>query len=167
MEPVEPATPETPHEQPLEEEAEQSRWKKEKLPFSTRLGRWLGGSSRLDGNRRRADRTPMPGLVAFYWSGGSPRPHEIVNISKTGFYLKTKELWSIETLVRMTLQRPPSETNRKAESISVLARVVRIDEEGVGHEFVTTEALRHAHSLDVMPSQGTDTRELDKFLHIR
>jgi|GEM_PF-2350582 len=165
IEPVKPATPQIPIEKPSEGEAE-PRKKKGKLPLASRLQRWIGGAS-LDGNRRRADRVAMPGLVAFYWSGGSPRPHEIVNISKTGFYLKTREFWSLETLVRMTLQRPPTEMKPKAESISVLARVVRIDEDGVGHEFVTTEALKHAHSMDVMPSQGTDTRALDKFLKIQ
>ena len=165
IEPVKPATPRIPIEKPSEEEAE-PRKKKGKLPLASRLQRWIGGAS-LDGNRRRADRVAMPGLVAFYWSGGSPRPHEIVNISKTGFYLKTREFWSLETLVRMTLQRPPTEMKPKAESISVLARVVRIDEDGVGHEFVTTEALMHARSMDVMPSQGTDTRALDKFLKIQ
>jgi len=165
IEPAQPATPRIPIEKPTAEEQE-PRKKKGKLPLATRLQRWIGGAS-LDGNRRRADRVAMPGLVAFYWSGGSPRPHEIVNISKTGFYLKTREFWSLETLVRMTLQRPPTEMKPKAESISVLARVVRIDEDGVGHEFVTTEALKHAHSMDVMPSQGTDTRALDKFLKIQ
>jgi hypothetical protein len=106
------------------------------------------------------------GLVAFYWSGGTPKPHEIVNISRTGFYLKTTELWSVETLVRMTIQKPGSNAKSKRETISVLARVVRIDEGGVGHEFVTTEALVNARSMDVMPSSGTDWRALDKFLGV-
>lgn len=151
-----------------EESPRKPRSKKEKLPIGQRLQRWFGGEEpKLDGNRRRAERVIMPGLVAFYWSGGVPEPHEIVNISKTGFYLKTTELWSLETLVRMTLQRPSSETKRKGESISVLARVVRIDEGGVGHEFVTTEALEHARSRDVMPSHGTDWRQLDRFLHMQ
>ena len=117
-------------------------------------------------SRRRAERIVIQGMVAFYWSGGTPRPHEIVNISRTGFYLKTTELWSVETLVRMTLQKPGSDRRSKRESVSVLARVVRMDEGGVGHEFVTTEALMHSRSLDVMPSHGTNWRELDKFLEV-
>ena len=142
----------------------------EKLSLAMRFQNWLLGEdvSKTDaanhGSRRRAERTIMPGLVAFYWSGGTPKPHEIVNISRTGFYLKTKDLWSLETLVRMTLQKPGSD--RKRESVSVLARVVRIDEEGVGHEFVTTEALMNARSLDVMPSHGTNWRELDRLLSV-
>jgi hypothetical protein len=64
----------------------------------------------------------------------------------------------------MTLQRPRKDANQKLQSVGVLARVVRIDEGGVGHEFVTTEALLAARSLDVMPNQGTNSKELDKFL---
>jgi PilZ domain len=168
-EPVETAIPPTPlvKEQMESEEEEISRNQKEKLSLATRLQRWMGREAKsLDGDRRRAERVSLPGLVAFYWSGGTPQPHEIVNISKTGFYLKTKELWSEETLVRMTLQRPSADKKPKGETISVLARVVRIDEDGVGHEFVTTEALLHARSMDVMPSHGTDWRELDKFLQM-
>ncbi|MGA9584847.1 MAG: PilZ domain-containing protein [Terracidiphilus sp.] len=146
-------------------EEDKSPTKKEKLSLKTRLQRWLGGTPPvIDESRRRAERTALPGLVAFYWSGGAPKAHEIVNISKTGFYLRTTELWSLETLVRMTLQRPVRDRRKKRGSISVLARVVRIDEGGVGHEFVTTEALMNARSMDVMPSQGTDWQELDRFL---
>jgi hypothetical protein len=130
-----------------------------------RIGRWLWKEvPTLVGSRRRAERRVLPGLHAFYWSGGTPKPHEVVNISKTGFYMRTTELWSVETLVRMTLQRPRKDANQKLQSVGVLARVVRIDEGGVGHEFVTTEALLAARSLDVMPNQGTNSKELDKFL---
>jgi hypothetical protein len=146
-------------------EEEKPPKKKEKLSLAMRLQRWIVGDlPEIDEDRRRAERTSLPGLVAFYWSGGTPKPHEIVNISKTGLYLRTSELWSLETLVRMTLQRPVTDKKQKRESISVLARVVRIDKGGVGHEFVTAEALRNARSMDVMPSRGTDWKELDRFL---
>jgi hypothetical protein len=141
------------------------RVRRETVSLAKRVGRWLWNEvPTLGGSRRRAERRVLPGLLAFYWSGGTPKPHEVVNISKTGFYMRTTELWSVETLVRMTLQRPRRSDRRKPDSVSVLARVVRIDEGGVGHEFVTTEALRAARSLDVMPSQGTNSKELDRFL---
>ena len=141
------------------------RVKTERVSLAKRVGRWLWDEvPTIGGSRRRAERRVLPGLLAFYWSGGTPKPHEVVNISKTGFYMRTTELWSVETLVRMTLQRPRREGKQKLDSVAVLARVVRIDEGGVGHEFVTTEALRAARSLDVMPSQGTNSKELDRFL---
>lgn len=155
--------PETPHEiaPPVQAPAEKPKPAKEKVSLGERLQRWIGGEI---GNKRRGERTSTTGLVAFYWSGGAPRPHEIVNISKSGFYIRTKELWLPDTLVRMTLQRQQQTEGSGKESISVLARVVRIDEDGVGHEFVTTESLRHARGRDVLPEHGTNPKELEKFL---
>lgn len=138
---------------------------KERLPLAARVQRWLGDAASLSGNRRKGERIALPGLVAFYWSGGAPKPHEIVNISKSGFYLRTKELWSPDTLLRMTLQRPP-DAQGAPEQISVLARVVRIDDGGVGHEFVTTEVLEALRARDILPEHGTDKKELAKFLQL-
>jgi hypothetical protein len=148
-------------------EEREARKRNEKLPLTKRFQRWLDADSPLRaGSSRRAERMILPGLVAFYWSGGIPKPHEIVNISKTGFYLRTSDLWSVETLVRMTLERQADGPGKTRESISVLARVVRIDGDGVGHEFVTTEALMKAHSTEILPGHGTDTKDLDRFLRV-
>lgn len=137
---------------------------KEKLPFASRVQRWLSGESvSLNGNRRRGERVTVPGLVAFYFTGGAPKPHEIINISSSGLYLRSKELWSPNTLVRMTLEREDPEGAEK-RSISVLARVVRVDEGGIGHEFVTTEVLARLNARDFLPTQGTNRKELDRFL---
>lgn len=147
-----------------------TKQRKEGPSLGERLQRWVSGEASLKGERRKGERVAVPGLVAFYWSGGAPRPHEIVNISKSGFYLRTKELWLPDTLVRMTLQRSPGPGGVDEgegigqKSIGVLARVVRIDEDGVGHEFVTTETLRQARARDVLPDRGTDPKELEKFL---
>ena len=134
------------------------------MPFATRVQRWLAGDSvSLNGNRRRGERVVLPGVVAFYFTGGAPKPHEIVNISTSGLYLRSKELWSPNTLVRMTLEKPDLEKGDR-ESITVLARVVRIDDGGIGHEFVTTEALARLGALDLLPQQGTNRKELERFL---
>lgn len=138
---------------------------KEKLSLGARLQRWLesddpGLLSHLDG-KRNGKRKSVPGLVAFYFSGGAPAPHEVLNISKTGLYMRTQEVWSQNTMVRMTLQRPDIE-----KSISVLTRVVRIDDGGVGHEFITSAVLNGLRIRDVMPEHGTNQRELEEFLAI-
>ena len=103
-------------------------------------------------------------MVAYYWSGGAPKPHEIVNISKSGFYLRTTELWSPNTMVRMRLERLHETEKGRKDSISVLARVVRIDEDGVGHEFVTSEVLHAVRSHEILPEMGTNKKELERFL---
>jgi hypothetical protein len=137
---------------------------KEKLPFATRVQRWLAGESiSLSGNRRRGERLALPGLVAFYFTGGAPKPHEILNISSSGLYLRSKEQWYPNTLVRMTLERQDLQRGEN-KSISVLARVVRIDDGGIGHEFVTTEVLSNLRTRDFLPQEGTSRKELDKFL---
>ena len=110
-----------------------------------------------------AFRITSPGLVAFYWSGGSPKPHQVLDISDTGFYLLTQELWSPQTMLRVTLQRPDTEEGNPKHSITVLARVVRIGPDGVGHEFVMTESLKRK-SFDLLPDKGTDPKALKRFL---
>jgi len=140
---------------------------KEKLPFATRVQRWLSGESiSLSGNRRRGERISHPGLFAFYWTGGAPTPYEILNISTSGLYLRSKDLWSADTLVRMTLERQ-NDTLEDMDSISVLTRVVRTDEGGVAHEFVMTEVLEKLRVRDFLPEHGTSRKELEKFLTLR
>lgn len=140
----------------------------EKPSIGTRLQRLLTGeSSSLSGNRRRGERIIVPGLVAYYWSGGAPKAHEIVNISRSGFYVRTNDIWSPDTLVRMTLQRPKEDEEGQRRSIGVLARVVRVDDNGVGHEFVTIEQLQGLRSFEILPEHGTKRKELQKFLAIK
>lgn len=136
--------------------------RKDILPIGRRLQRWITRTSVL--SKRRSTRIAVPGLVAFYWTGGAPKPHEIVNISKGGFYLRTQDIWLPDTLVRMTLEKPRSDRGGQKESIGILARVVRIDKDGVGHEFVTTEDLRRIRTQHVLPEQGTSKKELEAFL---
>jgi hypothetical protein len=140
---------------------------KEKTSFATRVQRWLAGESiSLSGNRRRGQRISIPGLVAFYWTGGAPTPHEIVNISHSGLYLRSKEMWSPDTVLRMTLERPDAEEGER-KSIAVLARVVRSDEGGVAHEFITTDVLENLRARDFLAEQGTTNRKkLEKFLEL-
>jgi hypothetical protein len=112
----------------------------------TRFVRWLDEDSlkpAVDskGDRRRSKRHPLPGLVAYYWTGGTPQAHQIGDISSTGFYLLTKERWVPDTMIRMTLQRPGPKGDQAEEAISVVSRVVRWGENGVGYEFVASKVL--------------------------
>jgi hypothetical protein len=143
---------------PAPQQAE--RTAEQKHTFAERMLRWLDESGK---HHRRAPRTTSPGLVAFYWSGGSPKPHQVVDISDTGFYLLTEELWTPQTMLRVTLQRPDKEEGNPRHSITVLARVVRIGPNGVGHQFVMTESLKRK-SLDLLPEKGTDAKALKRFL---
>jgi hypothetical protein len=117
-------------------------------------------------DRRVSSRLRSPGLVAYYFSGGPPRPQPVADISATGFYLQTNDHWVPHTLVRMTLQGPEQGRNGKPSlTIAILARVVRIDPKGVGHEYVLTESLSR-NGRDILPDKGTDKQALEEFLEL-
>lgn len=78
------------------------------LSLVRRFEQWIDGLASRKRNQRSGERFTIPDLVAFYWSGGNSKPHEVVNISANGFYLRTTEPWLPDTLVRMVLQKPSS-----------------------------------------------------------
>jgi len=110
---------------------------------------------------RRAQRTKSPLLVAYYWDGAAPMSRTIQNISSTGFYLVTKERWFPGTMVTMTLQRTDMahENSGTELHISVLSKVVRLDEHGVGFAFIPLEA----HPGD-LKSRPVGKKDLNRFL---
>jgi hypothetical protein len=114
-------------------------------------------------DRRRSHRRYVPGMVAYYFTGGAPRAHQVADISATGFYLLTEDRWIPETMIQMTLQRPSSKGQAK-RSIAVLSKIVRKGSDGVGTEFVMAHELDHRHTLDIMPKQATDKNALSRFL---
>ncbi len=117
---------------------------KRKYSWKIRLLRWLFpelviGEAQRPHDRRRADRQSLPGLIAYYFTGGAPEPHKISNISVTGFYLHTDERWMPGTVVRMTLQRVGSKGDDPSDIISVNSKIVRWGADGEGFEFILTD----------------------------
>jgi len=117
---------------------------KPQYSWKVRLLRWLFPQLVIEEpdeprDRRRADRQSLPGLVAYYFTGGSPAPQRISNISVTGFYLQTDERWMPGTVVRMTLQRLGSKGDDPADTITVNSRIVRWGSDGEGFEFILTD----------------------------
>jgi hypothetical protein len=128
-----------------------------------RFRRWLNPATpAVASDRRRAHRRYVPGMVAHYYTGGAPKPHEVADISMTGFYLLTEERWMPQTMIQMTLQKPCAKGERK-QSITVLSRIVRRGSDGVAAEFVMPEGL-DPMSHDIQPSQATDRFSLARFL---
>ena len=127
-----------------------------------RFKRWLNPVVPVASDRRRAYRRYVPGMVAHYYSGGAPKPHEVADISMTGFYLLTEDRWMPETMIQMTLQKPCAKGERK-QSITVLSRIVRRGSDGVAAQFVMPEDL-DSMSHDIQPSQATDKFTLARFL---
>jgi hypothetical protein len=128
----------------------------------TRLSAWMNPEA-LHRDRRRAVRRTVPGMVAFYFTGGAPQPYTVADISATGFYLVTRDQWMPQTMIQMTLQKPASDGKPRKESITVLTRIVRKGSDGIGAEFIMPESL-DPHSRDIKPGRATDRMALARFL---
>jgi hypothetical protein len=114
-----------PAAQPDPQDAEP--WKKKRS--------WLGRLLALEpDDKRGALRESIPGLTAFFFTGGNPVPHGIRDISETGIYVLTEERWYPGTVIRMTLtdQREPT----AERSFTVNAMVMRWGNDGVGLHFI-------------------------------
>ena len=142
--------------------AQQQPGAKQKVTEIDKQTSWLVPEA-LHRDRRRAVRRAVPGLVAYYFTGGAPQPYSVSDISATGFFLVTRDQWMPETMILMTLQKPSEEGKQRKDSITVLCKVVRRGEEGIGAEFVMPETL-DPNSRDIKPSRATDRMALAKFL---
>jgi uncharacterized membrane protein (UPF0127 family) len=117
----------------------------------------------LSSDRRRADRQPLPGLVAYYWTGSTPRAYQIADISSSGFYVLTEERWFPGTMVLMTLQRTDRAGKNLDDSIAVQSRVVRWGSDGLGLAFVLSRAV-DPNNGESLRENGADKKTLERFL---
>jgi hypothetical protein len=92
-------------------------------------------------DRRRAHRLSTSDLVAYFFTGGAPYPHKITDISITGFYMQSDDLWMPGTIMRMTIQKTGTQGDNPADSITVHSRVVRHGVGGGAFEFVLSGFL--------------------------
>ncbi len=115
----------------------------------------------LSSDRRHARRQPLPGLVAYYWTGSTPRAYQIADISHAGLFLLTEDRWYPGTLVLMTLQRIDSLGRNLDDAISIQAKVMRWDNEGLGIAFILPKSNDDESRI---LEGGANKKALDKFL---
>jgi hypothetical protein len=108
---------------------------------------------------RKAARTALDGLTAYFWNGGVSVGHTIRDISSTGLYVLTEERWYPGTLIQMTLKKVDAGNPNAACSISVMVKVHRWGNDGVGLSFVVRDK-RYSQE----EAQGASREELDQFL---
>jgi uncharacterized membrane protein (UPF0127 family) len=125
------------------------------------LKTWL--QNWLSSDRRRARRHPLPGLVAYYWTGSAPKAYQIADVSSSGFYVLTEERWFPGTMVLMTLQRTDGAGKNLDDSIAVQSRVVRWGNDGLGLAFVPSRAVDPRNG-EALRENGADKKTLDRFL---
>jgi hypothetical protein len=114
---------------------------------------------------RKNLRESLPGLAAYFWTGGASQEHGIRDISPTGLYVFTDERWYPGTVVRMTLTDRREPTVER--SITVNACVVRWGNDGVGLQFVLQNAKnRRPGQAPVVNGMvhGVDQWQVDEFL---
>jgi hypothetical protein len=114
---------------------------------------------------RSAPREVVPGLAAYYWTGGAPIQHEVRDVSESGMYVATHERWYPGTVVRMTLI--DSADPGKERSITVNTRVVRHGKDGVGLQLLL-ESARDLRRGKVPQIDGlvndVDKQQFEQFL---
>lgn len=147
--------------EPLAEEAAEARpWMKQVSKPKNWLLRWLFPDP---SDPRKAPRAALPGLSAYFWTGGSPQPHDIRNISDAGLYVVTDERWYPDTLVQMTLKKTGRNGAKAESSITLQARANRWGNDGVGLSFVVRDP-RKPRDENASQTDGIDRKELDRFL---
>ncbi len=156
------------HPLPSREVLEQTKAERdESLPekkasFGARIKQWFSGDAPSD---QRSNRQVFPGLVAYHWSGGAPRPYELGNVSESGFYLLTDERPYPGTLILMTLQQTGSKGEKLGNSIAVYSKVIRWGSDGVGFAFVPLET-KDPKTANRQSITGADRASLDHFLQV-
>jgi hypothetical protein len=110
---------------------------------------------------RKAAREALPGLNAFFFTGGAPQAHGVRDISPTGLYVFTSERWYPGTMVRMTLT--DSSEGSRERSITLNTTVMRCGEDGVGLKFVLNKGKRQQEPVDGI-SFGADQAQILEFL---
>jgi hypothetical protein len=123
------------------------------------LERWLKPDPEQP---RKAAREALPGLTAYFFTGGAPMEHAVRDISLTGMYVYTKERWYPGTVVRMTLTDRLEQTAER--SITLNMTVMRWGNDGVGLRFVlqNSKGKHQASTSDV--SGAAEIAEVDKFI---
>lgn len=86
--------------------------------------------------RARSERRESPALAAIHWEGQTPRQSPVANISSSGAYLLTRKKWTRDEIISLTLQRAGALENDPQRRVTVQARCVRQDDNGVGVAFL-------------------------------
>ncbi len=107
--------------------------------------------------QRRPQRHPLPRLVVYFWDGSTPAPHAIRDISTNGLFLLTAHRWYPGTLVTLTLQRTDKNDDGERPSMTVQAKAIRSDEEGVAFRFIVAKA-RDGKRLGAYISGGVNVQ---------
>lgn len=142
--------------------AETDSWKK-RLGLGTR--NWFTNLLLGDPvDPRVATRKLLPGLIAYFFTGGNPVAQEVRDISATGIYIVTNERWYPGTVIRVTLTDRDHPTADR--TLTVNAQAVRWGKDGVGLELILEkeDQPRSALSQSMEQTFGVNPARVEAFL---
>lgn len=84
----------------------------------------------------RAERRSVDHFAAYRWDGSALKRDRVKDISATGVYIFTRELWQPGAVFSLTMQKEGPLQRSPERRIAVQARVVRYGEDGAGLAFV-------------------------------
>jgi hypothetical protein len=113
---------------------------------------------------RRSPRESLSGLVAYFFTGGTPTQHPVRDISLLGLYIVTKVRWYHGTIVQLTLTDDRQSTMDR--SITLFGKVVRTGSDGVGMKFILEgdESRRSSVFERYAPTNGIDLVKVARFI---
>lgn len=118
--------------------------------------------------RERADRRPASGFVAFRLDGSAVLRNAVRDISASGAYLVTREHANPGASLSLTMQHEGPLELSSTRRITTLARVVRVEDDGMGIEFVVPadpDARRWSALIESLTEQARPADMLT-FLHM-
>jgi hypothetical protein len=106
----------------------------------------------------------LPGLIAYFFTGGNPVAQEVRDISATGIYIITNERWYPGTVIRVTLTDRDHPTADR--TLTVNAQAVRWGKDGVGLELVLEKEAQQgtAISQTLERTFGVNPARVEEFL---
>ena len=125
---------------------------------------WLNWLTAEDQERRKALRLDLVQLVAYYWDGAQPMSHPVRDVSTIGFFLVTEQRWYMGTVLGVTLQRTDVDEDDPDRAISINAKVVRLEPDGVAFKFLLPESEKELRKLPNLPVPVVEKKKLQSFL---
>lgn len=112
-------------------------------------------------DKRKFPREVLPGIAAFFFSGG-PSPSSVRDISMSGMFVVTTERWYLGTIIRFTLTdwrvQPPD------RYVTINAQAVRWGDDGVGLRFLFQKPRQSVRNRTVPLFVAVTPRQLHEFL---
>jgi hypothetical protein len=123
--------------------------------LGNKVVRWLALDEPLP-ERRKIIRLLLQGLQAYEANGDSRKRYAVRDICPPGLYIHTEQPWQVDDVISLVLVKEGVADKDSEHRVSIQARVIRRDDEGVGVAFVFPEGT------EFQPWQRAKTKRSDE-----